>query len=393
MPTAADSVAAEDSVSAPADTSGAVPQRDVMDLLDQYVLRKRPEPMKIEFKRGLQWALLPTFSYNPTYGAAFGLMVSGAGRRGGEESHYSNLAISANISTTGQVQVQVRGDVFSPGEDYLLRADFRYLDTERSTWGLGPIEDQVGEFPMTFVLNRIYGTAFRRVSGPVYLGVGFHFDQFGDIVDELAQQGESTPFTEYSGGQVSQTDAVGVSVNLLADTRDNLVNAKHGYYLRWSYRDYGTVLGSDENWQELWVEARVYPHVPKRSQNVLAFWLYGWMTFGTPPYLNLPANGWDTYGRGGRGYVAGRIRGPDQIYVEAEYRRTLTRDGLWGVVLFYNGTSTTDPDTGIFSPLDHGVGFGLRIKFNKYTDTNLAIDYGWGRDGSNGLFLGMTEVF
>jgi hypothetical protein len=66
------------------------------------------------------------------YGAAFGVLMSGAGRRGSTEARYSNLAVSANISTTGQIQVQVRGDVFSPDEDYLLKADFRYLDTQRS---------------------------------------------------------------------------------------------------------------------------------------------------------------------------------------------------------------------------------------------------------------------
>jgi hypothetical protein len=32
-------------------------------------------------------------------------------------------------------------------------------------------------------------------------------------------------------------------------------------------------------------------------------------------------------------------------------------------------------------------------QFNKHTSTNLGLDYGWGRGDSDGLFLGMTEVF
>ena len=52
---------------------------------------------------------------------------------------------------------------------------------------------------MAFVLNRLYLTAFHKVSGPVYLGIGFHNDEFGNIEDERAEGGESTPFTEYSG--------------------------------------------------------------------------------------------------------------------------------------------------------------------------------------------------
>jgi hypothetical protein len=371
-----------------------VPQRDVFDLLDQYVWKKRVEP-QVEFKprTGLQWALLPTISYNPVYGAAFGALVSGAGRRGSALGRYSSLSISGNWSTQGQVQLQARGDVFSAGEDFLFKVDFRYLDTDRSTWGLGPIDTQQGEYPMSFLLNRVYGTVLRRTSGPVYLGVGYHFDNFGDVVDERAVLGESTPFLEYTGGLPSTTRASGASVNLLADTRDNLVNPRDGYYLSGSFRDYLTALGSDTNWQELWVEARVYPHAPKESSHVLAFWLYTWLTFGPAPYLNLPSNGWDTYGRGARGYLAGRIRGANQIYLESEYRWSITRDGLWGAVVFVNTTGTTRSETGTFGRMDAGAGAGLRVKFNKHTDTNLTLDYGWGRDGSSGFFLGMTEAY
>lgn len=370
------------------------PQRDVFDLLDQYVWKKRVEP-QLEFnpRTGLQWALLPTFSYNPVYGTAFGVLLSGAGRRGSTRARYSSLSVSGNWSTQGQIQLQVRGDVFSGDEDYLLKADFRYLDTDRKTWGLGPIGTQQGEYPMSFLLNRVYATVLRRTSGPVYLGLGYHFDDFGDIVDERAVAGESTPFLEYTGGTPSRTQASGVSLNLLADTRDNLVNPASGYYLSGSFRDYVTSIGSDTNWQELWVEARVYPHAPKESSHVLAFWLYTWMTFGPAPYLNLPSNGWDTYGRGARGYLAGRIRGANQIYVESEYRWSLTRDGLLGAVVFVNGTGTTREETNTFGRMDAGAGAGLRVKFNKNTNTNLTLDYGWGRGGSSGFFLGMTEAY
>jgi len=371
-----------------------VPQRDVFDLLDQYLVKKRLEPqVDITPRVGLQWALLPTFSYNPVYGAAFGAMVSAAGRRGSEEARYSQLSISANYSTQGQFQLQVRGDVFSPSEDFLFRGDFRYLDTERTTWGLGPVYSNQQEYPMSFLLNRVYATAMRRISGPVYLGLGFHYDEFSDIVDERAVAGEVTPFLTYSGGLPSKTRATGASLNLLADTRDNVVNPSSGYFLSWSFRDYLEAFGSNKNWQELWIEARVYPHVPKASRNVLAFWLYGWMSFGPAPYLNLPSNGWDTYGRGARGYFAGRIRGQNQIYIESEYRHALTRDGLWSAVAFFNITSTAQPELGTFATPDPGGGAGLRIKFNKNTDTNLTLDYGFGHDHSHGFFLGMTEVF
>ena len=373
--------------------SSGVPQRDVFDILKQLLNRDIEPEVSLSPPIGLQWALLPTVSYNPVYGVALGGSLNGAGRRGLLSERYSSVAISGSFSTTGQIQLLLRSDAFSPGGGYLLKTDVRYLDTERSTWGLGPTSAAQEEYPMQFKLVRVYGTVYRRMSGPVFVGAGYHFDQFSNIIDTRAENGEVTPFSSYSNGTPSVTTAAGISLDILADTRDNLVNATKGFSSGLSLRDYYEQMGSDAHWQELWVESRVYTHLPASSRHVLAFWFYGWMTFGPAPYLNLPTNGWDTYGRGARGYLAGRIRGTDQMYVESEYRRVLTSDGLLGAVGFVNLTLTTEPETGTFGTTDVAGGVGLRIKFNKRSNMNLTIDYGVGSEGQRGLFLGMTEVF
>src|SRR5688572_19007132 len=150
------------------DTKG-VPQRDVIDLLNEHILHKRVEP-EIEPTPtvGLQWSLLPTVSYNPVYGVSVGAVFSGAGRRGLGTPRYSSAAISANVSTSGQIQFLFRSDIFSPSGNYLLKADMRYLDTERSTWGLGRASSAQDEYAMEFKLGRVYATAYRRVSGPIF---------------------------------------------------------------------------------------------------------------------------------------------------------------------------------------------------------------------------------
>ena len=38
-------------------------------------------------------------------------------------------------------------------------------------------------------------------------------------------------------------------------------------------------------------------------------------------------------------------------------------------------------------------GFGIRIKVNKVSNTNIAIDYGFGLDGSHGFFVNLGELF
>jgi len=381
--------------SAGAVMADAVPQRDVFDVLQERLFHRRiPPEIGGTLPTGISWTMLPSLSYNPVYGFAFGASFSGAGRLGrAPDSKPSSLSIAANYSTTGQLQAQFRGDVYAMQDNYLAKIDIRYLDTSRSTWGIGPLSEDQQEYPMQFKLARWYATLYRRVKGPVYVGLGFHYDDYMDIVDERAVAGESTPFTQYSGGAPTRTRSSGVSLNLLAETRDNLVNPSSGYYLSATFRDYLGALGSDEDWQEYWAETRLYPHFPAHSPNVLAFWIYTWFTFGPGPYLALPSIGWDTYGRGGRGYLQGRIRGQNQIYLETEYRLQLRRDGLLGAVGFLNATVTTNPDTGTFARGDKGGGAGLRVKFNKRSNTNLAIDRAWGEAGSKGWFFGLTEVF
>lgn len=372
-----------------------VPPRDLPDVLKERLFGRRIEPqLEGSHPSGIAWTMLPTFSYNPVYGFAAGASFAGGGTLGkGPAARPTALSVSGNYSTTGQLQAQFKGDIFNASGNYLVRADIRYLDTARSTWGLGPLEPEQQEYPMEYKLVRWYGTLLRCVTGPVYAGLGYHLDDYMDILDTRAAQGESTPFTQYTGEAPTRTRASGLSFNLLGDTRDDFINPSRGYYLSGIFRDYLTWLGSDQNWQEFWIDMRFYPHFPAGSQNVLGFWMYSWMTFGSGPYLGLPAIGWDTYGRGGRGYLQGRIRGQNQVYLECEYRAQLTRDGLLGAVFFFNLTSTTASESSVFGRPDKGGGLGLRIKLNKRSRTNLVIDRGWGENGSGGWFLGTTEVF
>jgi hypothetical protein len=128
-------------------------------------------------------------------------------------------------------------------------------------------------------------------------------------------------------------------------------------------------------------------------KNILAFWAYYWTVFDSPaPYLDLPAIGMDPYNRSGRGIEQNRYRGKRLIYFETEYRRDITRNGVLGFVLFANINSAGQPITNDFAYWNPAAGAGLRIKFNKKSDTNICIDYGLSKDYST-LILGLGEAF
>jgi hypothetical protein len=113
------------------------------------------------------------------------------------------------------------------------------------------------------------------------------------------------------------------------------------------------------------------------------------------PYLDLPAIADDTYGRSARAYTTARYRGPHQVYGEVEYRTSLTANGLLGAVAFANAAAIDGetPDQKMFSSVAPAAGGGLRVLLSKRSRANLCADYGWGTNGSRGLYLAVRETF
>ena len=81
------------------------------------------------------------------------------------------------------------------------------------------------------------------------------------------------------------------------------------------------------------------------------------------------------------------------LYLEAEYRFRILKNGLLGGVVFTNAQSVTDWPSNKFTTIYPAVGAGIRIKVNKHSATNIALDYAFGIGGSNGIFVNLGEVF
>ena len=124
---------------------------------------------------------------------------------------------------------------------------------------------------------------------------------------------------------------------ILYDSRDNPANALKGWYASVLYHPSFTALGSQRNWAQLQIDIRKYLKLRKDGRNVLAFWQFDWLSVGgKAPYLLLPSTGWDDQFNTGRGYIQGRYRGTDMTYLEVEDRFAISRDGLFGGVVFAN---------------------------------------------------------
>jgi hypothetical protein len=366
-----------------------------MDVLNR-ILRGRPDSVVLaESAPRLVLSLLPSFSYNPANGLLLGISGNALTRLGPEETtNPSTAAVSVNYTTKQQFNVLVRTNVFGGNNGFLLQGDWRYQDTSQPTYGLGPAQPEEFKDDLKYNLIRIYQTGYLPLTNRFLAGLGYHLNDYYNIVDPNAERGLPSPLLEYYDGRtITRNTSSGLSLNLVFDSRDSPFYATKGYYSTSSLRVFPTWLGSDTDWQSFQTDFRAYTRLGSSGRSIFALWGIAWFTFGAVPYMELPAIGWDTYGRSGRGYAQGRIRGQNQLYLEGEYRVTLSRNGMWGAAAFLNLLSTTDPTTGGFEHVNPGLGAGLRIKLNKHSGTNITVDYAFGSEGSDGLFLGTGEAF
>jgi hypothetical protein len=384
------------------------------------------KPMEKKEKK-VDVTILPVVAANPTVGVLFGVLPGFNWNMGTEADTRNSTALAGIYYTTNeQLFTSFRGNAFTKGDGYNLLTDIRFNLNSQPTYGLGSIIDRseivgsgepasddygayTGQQMMAFNNFRFYQTVQKRhKQSNLFYGIGYHLDIFWDIDDKKLQLDsvDSAPpkitqhyrYQTLKGLSTEKYSQSGLSANVTYDSRDNVVNPYVGHLAAISFRAFPEALGSTTSASQLWMEYRTYVNLDKdRPRNLIAFWTYGWfVTSGTSPYLALPAIGWDMFARSGRPYTQGRVRGEDLVYGEAEWRFPLQRTkNKWGGVVFCNTStaSSRTEDITLFSNMVTGYGAGLRFAINEKKRVNLGLDYGFGANGAQGLFVNLNEYF
>jgi outer membrane protein assembly factor BamA len=257
---------------------------------------------------------------------------------------------------------------------------------------------------MKFNYLKIHALMNRQIRGDLYAGIGYHLDQYTSIKDESLNLDTVpsliTPHYGYNtkyGHSLTKYTLSGLSLNLVYDSRDNMINAYKGIFANINYRYNFEFLGSDQDASSLWVEFRTYLGMSaKTRRNVLAFWIFGDFNLtGNLPYLTLPSLGEDQRARSGRGYTNGRFRGNNIVYGEVEWRFPISPcSKILGGVLFVNAATTNSEDRNVslFEYINPAVGVGVRVMVNKYFRTNINLDFAIGSN-TKGFYFSGQETF
>jgi hypothetical protein len=368
------------------------------DLIDigKKLFSIRPQHIREEKDKKVYFSLLPISSSVPG-GSGHALITSTTAGTYLGPKRTTNIS-SANFAPywnfKGRFGLPLRTSVWLPDNTWTIQGDMRFLVYPQYTWGLGSSHGTDEKTLVDYNYVRFYQSALKRITPYFFAGGGINMDYHSNIKSDEANV-NLEQYTGYAYGTQNHSFSTGVTLNLLYDTRNNSINPLPGAYANLVYRVNPTFLGSDNSWHSLYVDMRKYISMnPSRpnQQNTLAFWSYFWTVLGgNTPYLDLPSVGWDPYNRSGRGMDQNRYRGKSLIYLESEYRRDITDNGLLGFVVFANANSVSGSGT-FFTSWHPAAGSGLRIKFNKGSGTNIGVDYGFSK-GYNAILLNLGEAF
>jgi hypothetical protein len=370
-------------------------QRDLIDI-GYLLIRKNPEVRldttnKQTLRLHISGAPTPEYSLATGFAANITANIAFYSRRDGQ-TNISSILLSPTYTQKKQLILPIQSSIWTPGNKYNIAGDWRFLSYPEATYGLGGYKTKLDATQLNYYYIRFYQFVMRELTRNLYGGVGYQLDNHWNIQELDLPPGTVTDFDQY--GFTKSSVSSGLSFNLLYDSRKNSINPEGGIYGNLVFRQNLSILGSDQNWESLLIDLRKYIRISESSHNILAFWSYNWLTLnGKPPYLDLPSTGWDTYSNTGRGYVQSRFRSKNMIDFEAEYRFGILNNGLLGGVVFGNLQSYSEISNNRFEVIEPAAGAGLRIKFNKFSRTNICIDYAVGKNGSGGIFTNLGEVF
>lgn len=306
-------------------------------------------------------------------------------------TNLSNITFYPTTNFASYFQFRVFPNLWLKNNKWNIPGKAEYSYIKQDTYGLGANTSEDSLNVINYNVLKLSMSFNREILDHFFLGVGWAFDDFYNISEQWENDYPSE-FSLYNIGTSGTVISSGPAFVILYDNRKNSINALKGLYSVLNLRANKEFLGSTYNWNSLYFETRKYINFSRTRHSTLAIRGLYWATWGDVPYLNLPSTRYDYTGTTGRGYDRGRYRGNKMLYGEAEYRFDITRSGLWGGVVFATAQSYPEPETNKFTYIKPTVGFGGRLKFNKFSDSNITGDVAFGKNSFN-YYVTLNEAF
>jgi len=369
----------------PSPKKDSIQQKDLVDIIAKMIninanLEKRDN-------RNVRFSLFPTQS-NANTNKALVTTINISFLLGNEATtNISTVYFIPYISFSNQYGFQLQPNIWLENNRWNFTGEYFILNFPQSTWGLGGNSGEESETLVESKHLRIYQNALVRLFPRLAVGVGYALDRhFAIYVTEQ----DKLNIKDYQANTVSS----GFTFPAIVDTRRNSINPERGMMSAITYSLYLPALGSDDKWQSFFWDVRKYLPFSTQKPSILAFRSFYWTVIsGKAPYFDLPSVRWEpALGSASRGIQKGRYRSNAMLYAESEYRFGISANGLWGGVVFANVTAPSEYGTQNFKYWHPAAGAGVRLKFNKYSRTNVTFDFGMSKEYFS-VYLNIGEAF
>lgn len=325
---------------------------------------------------------LPALGSAPETGLQYGATVLAVWEPSPQQkTRPSSIMAFALRTGKGQTRIGVEGERWTAGNARRIAASLQWQQWPLPFYGLGDWAPESAR--EIFTPRGITGTLTgqQRIRGPWYLTAGLtHVDQ---------------RITIDSGGGLGQSALVGLrggrssefSLGLLSDTREHLYAPRGGHLVHLSYARADDHIWSDFRYGRLRLDARAYRSLG--SRHVLAAHLVVVAVDGAAPFDRLAlVGGSDIL----RGYALGRYRDRIVSALQTEYRSPMVHRvgaALFGGAGMAGDRLSTMGDRRLLPT----YGVGLRAQIDQVQRTAVRADFGRGRGGASGLYIGFNQAF
>lgn len=329
--------------------------------------------------RAFDFSMLFGPSYSPATSVGIGGTASGlySWDRSDPTLPKSNVSLFANVSLTGLFSVGLRGNNFLPEEKYRLDYQLMFYTNPSDFWGIGYdngcMDSNKGEYRRVKI--QFKPNFLIRINKSIYMG------PMADVQWVNSYRWERP---ELLDGQDKAIVNTGLGLNFTYDTRDFVLNAFEGQYIRLEQMFYPSFFGNTYDFNYTDFTFCTYHQVWKGG--VVAGELHTLFNYGEVPWTMMAQVG--VVGRM-RGYYEGRYRDRNMMEAQVELRQHIK--GRSGIAVWVGAAN-------VFRNFDHiqlretlpNYGVGYRWEFKKRV--NIRFDLGFTRDKPNFSF-NINEAF
>jgi outer membrane protein assembly factor BamA len=388
-------------------TSGQAQQSDSLEIIKTQKLIEPyetnvdsvPTPFGLDLgkKKTKKYKLapMPILLVTPETDLVVGLALQAYWKFGKSPVTFTSTASTTiQYTTRKQLISWTKWDFFLKENRLRLNGELKYQKYPNKYWGIGyntPNEFESNYSYKQVFLNFKWLTSIKDI--PLFFGISYRFNYQYDI-QPLDTPNILSDIERPTGYKKFLNNGIGLAA--MWDTRDHNIYPYSGVWAQLTThyfldRDVANINDEKIQFFSMQLDIREYFSFFKnlKTPHVLALQQYININSDDPPFDVLSKVGGDLYGRG---YWEGRYRDRVMMSMQAEYRLPLFwRIGMVG----FAGVSEVASDFGSFKfdQIKWFAGTGIRFAMFPKDRVNLRVDFGFGRDGSRGVYFKLNESF